>query len=155
MKKVIKALIIIAVSSILICPFEVHASEDTYLSGEIQWLCEVYGAEYNICPELLMAMIEKESSGQQYAKNGSCKGLLQVSDKWHRKRMDECGVDDIYDKEDNILIACEYLSELFEKYEDVGVVLSIYHGESDIYSLSSYTSGILERSAELERLHGK
>ena len=51
---------------VLICflflPIKAHASEDTYLSEEIQDACVEIGTDYGICPELLMAMIEKELS---------------------------------------------------------------------------------------------
>ncbi len=55
----------------------------------------------------------------------------------------------------------DYLQELFNQYEDVGIVIGIYHGESDAVekgkagNLSSYTKKILKRSQELERAHGK
>lgn len=51
--------------------------------------------------------------------------------------------------------------ELFEKYSEAAVVLGLYHGEKNAVKkaesgkMSSYVAGILERSAELERLHGK
>ena len=48
--------------------------------------------------------------------------------------------------------------ELFEKYEDVGIVLMVYHGEKDAATkteLSDYADWILTRSAELERMNGK
>ena len=50
---------------------------------------------------------------------------------------------------------------MFEQYEDVGVVLGVYHGESDAVrrgqsgKLSSYVTKILKRYEELERLAGK
>jgi hypothetical protein len=58
-------------------------------------------------------------------------------------------------------VAADYLAELFEKYEDAGTTLMVYHGERNAISkaergeISSYANKILERSAELERLHGK
>ena len=58
-------------------------------------------------------------------------------------------------------VGVDYLAELFEKYEDAGTVLAVYHGEKNGASkagegiYSSYTEGILERAEQLERLHGK
>lgn len=131
-------------------------NKDTYVSEEIQHICVEYGKQYNICPELLMAIIERESSGDANAVNGSCKGLMQISEKWHCNRMEQLGVSDIFDIRGNILVGCDYLSELFNEYEDISVVLMIYHGEKNAMTkteLSDYASGILERSAELERMH--
>ena len=119
------------------------------------------GGEYNIAPELLEALIETESSGQADAESGGCIGLCQVSEKWHKDRMKRLGVRDLHDERWNILVACDYLRELFEKYEDVGLVLMIYNGRSDAKELakngklSDYAEKILDRSAELEILHGK
>ena len=131
--------------------------EDTWLSEEIQNACEIYGNQYHVCPELLMAIIETESNGDPEASNGGCEGLMQVSVKWHAKRMSQLGIQNIHDINENILLGTDYLYELFEKYEDVSVVLAIYHGEKDIFSeeISSYVSKILTRSEELERIHEK
>ena len=134
---------------------------DTYIKEEYQAYCVEIGEEYCICPELLMAMIETESSGIPNATNGSCKGLMQVSDKWHTERMEQLGVTNIYDPYGNILVATDYLLELFEEYGDVALVLDIYNGNSKaMYNaengiLSDYASKILARAEMLERIHGK
>lgn len=136
--------------------------EDTFLSRIAVKACEKYGEEYGICPELLMAIAEAESSGNPNAENGECKGIMQVSERWHKDRMERLGVTDIYDTSGNILVATDYLYELFEKYGDVGMVLMVYNGDSDAEDymngnaeLSCYAEKVLERSAELERMHGK
>lgn len=131
------------------------------MSEEVQGYCEEIGEMYGICPELLMAIIEAESSGNQYAENGSCKGLMQVSVKWHADRMEKLGVVDIYDEYSNILVATDYLAELRDDYGEVSYVLDIYNGNSKAYYnyengiLSKYAGSVLERSAELERIRGK
>lgn len=137
-------------------------SLETYLSEDVQGACIQYGEEYGICPELLMSIIEFESSGNSKAENGGCCGLMQISVKWHKDRMERLGVTDLFDPYGNILVGVDYLSELVEKYQDVGLVLMVYNGGHDyamrIYEkgeLSNYANKILERSAELERLHGK
>lgn len=138
------------------------SEEDTFLSKTAVYACEKYGKEYNICPELLMAIAEAESHGNPEAENGGCKGIMQVAERWHKDRMERLGVTDIFDTKGNILVATDYLYELFEKYEDVGMVLMTYNGDSraDDYmsgkaELSAYAEKILERSTELERLNGK
>lgn len=138
------------------------SEEDIFLSKTAIDACEKYGKEYNICPELLMAIAEAESSGNPKAENGGCKGLMQVSEKWHKDRMKRLGVTDIFDTKGNILVATDYLYELFEKYEDVGMVLMVYNGDSNAEDymngkaeLSGYAEKILERSFELEKKSGK
>lgn len=141
-------------------PIKANA-KDTYLSEDIQRYCEEIGEQYYICPELLEAIVEKESSGKSDAKNGQCKGLMQIHDKFHKERMERLGVTDIHDEYGNILVGADYLAELFEEYEDVGYVLDIYSGNSkadENYEkgvLSSYAKSILTRSESLERQHGK
>ena len=134
---------------------------DTYISEVAYNACVEIGEMYGICPELLMAIIETESSGNPRAVNGNCKGLMQISVKWHQDRMDRLGVTDIYNEYGNILVGTDYLMELAGQYGDVSYVLDKYNGNSKAdYNyengiLSEYAAKILERSAQLERIHGK
>lgn len=154
----------IALAASLVLSQPVMAKEEiepTHISVEAQVSCYEYGEMYDICPELLMAMIEAESSGNPKAANGDCKGLMQISERWHIGRMAEIGADDIWSETDNIHIGANYLHELFNRYEDVALVLMVYNGESDAVEkaengyISDYARKILDRSAELERWKGK
>lgn len=136
--------------------------EETYISKEIQDICVEVGNMYGICPEFLMAIIEAESSGNPHAVNGGCKGLMQIYEKYHLDRMKRLGIKDIFDTYGNILVGADYLHELFSNYDDPGMVLMTYNGDSraDAYwngngNLSEYANKVLTRSADLERLHGK
>ena len=162
MKKI--KMLAIALAASLVLPQSVMANEEidpTHISVEAQVSCYEYGEMYDICPELLMAMIEAESSGNPKAENGDCKGLMQISERWHTGRMEEIGADDIWSETDNIHIGANYLHELFNRYEDVALVLMVYNGESDAVEkaengyISDYARKILDRSAELERWKGK
>lgn len=139
----------------------ISQSKDTILSEEAQAACIEYGDQYGICPELLMAIAEKESGGNPKAENGGCKGLMQVNPTWHRGRMARLGVTNIYDERENILVAADYLAELFEDCSEASYVLDVYNGNSKArYNLengvlSPFAKWILNRSAELEELHGK
>lgn len=126
------------------------------------------GEKYNICPELIQAIIERESSYDPYAKNGNCIGLMQVSEKWHSDRMKELGVTDLYDPYSNILVGTDYLAELFEEAIDSGrgddlyYVLMRYNLKTSTANsrweegdYSDYAIDVSERAAELEREHGK
>ena len=159
-----KKMLAIALAASLVLPKSVMAKEEiepTHISVEAQVSCYEYGEMYDICPELLMAMIEAESSGNPKAENGDCKGLMQISERWHTGRMEEIGADDIWSETDNIHIGANYLHELFNRYEDVALVLMVYNGESDAVEkaengyISDYARKILDRSAELERWKGK
>lgn len=131
---------------------------------EIQEYSEIIGHEFNICPELLQAIAWQESRCQEDAVNGSCKGLMQISVKWHKDRFKAAGWDpDDWDEAfKNMYVAADYLHDLFEDYEDVALVLYAYNGDQtnvEKYKkngyLSYYVESILDKSEELERSHGK
>lgn len=151
--------VIIAILLVLTCSMlvEAHENEEQNMHEFIEIVCE----DRNICPELVEAIIETESNWNPNAQNGGCIGLMQISEKWHRERMQRLEVTDLTDPYGNILVGVDYLAELFDKYEDVGMVLLVYNGSSmandywDTGELSSYAEKILTRSAELERIHGK
>ena len=159
MKRVIAILIatIILSSSMVVTAKD----NDTYIKHQYQEYCKIIGKQYNVCPELLMAIIETESSGKANAKNYGCIGLMQVYEKYHKDRMERLGVTDLTNPYQNILVGTDYLMELAEKYEDLGLVLMKYNGDSkanaywETGELSEYAAGIIERSAELERIRGK
>lgn len=145
----------------LICePIKIDA-EDTYIPEEYQRYCVEIGEIYNICPELLMAMMERESSGRKNASNSAGdSGLLQVNPKWHYDRMERFGVTDLYDPYSNILVAADYLAELFKQNGDLYLVLMKYNMvhstaedlfEKGVYS--EYAIEVSERAWELETLH--
>lgn len=131
---------------------------------EIIEITETVGEMYCICPELLQAMVFTESTFNPYAENGSCKGLMQVSEKWHKDRMDRLGVTDIYDPYGNILLGADYLYELIttkEYGESITYTLDVYNGNSKAICneengiISGYAKEILDLSALLEEQHGK
>lgn len=161
-KKLKPYLMVLAISVFMMFPaMEVYAQSEQILSDEIIGYCDEIGEQYGICSELLQAMIERESTGNPFAENGGCIGLLQISKRWHLDRMERLGVDDLFDPYSNILVGSDYIMELADRYGDVALVLSVYHGESRAFEnyengiISGYAKGILERSEELEREHGK
>lgn len=129
---------------------------------EIINYCEEIGQIYNICPELLEAIIEIESSNNPNA-IGDCGeiGLMQIYPKYHQDRMIRLGVDSLQDPYSNILVGADYLLELFNEYQDLPIVLMVYNGSSDAiergktYNLTEYAKRVIARSHELERLHNK
>jgi len=130
-----------------------------YVPIEIEGVCEVYGKKYNIAPELLEAIIWKESRFTQYAVNasGTCKGLMQIHTGSHKKRMERLGVTDIFDVTSNIIVGADYLSELLQE-NDLETAIMLYNGDKRAYEegyTSSYVRKILEVSQALERSHFK
>lgn len=170
MKKIIKrtikwyliTIILTLIGSTIIAK-TVKAEEAVTVPEEIRQISEELGQEYNICPELIQAICFKESRFRQDAMNGDCIGIMQISERWHKDRMDRLGVTDLKDAEQNMKVAADYLSELAERYEgDIGVALMVYNGDSSVKEvlagtgkISDYAEYILMLSAQLEEQHGK
>lgn len=131
---------------------------DTWIPEDEQEYCRQAGETFGISPELLMAIIESESSGQQYAKNGNCIGLMQINQYYHTGRMYRLGFVNLWDERANIYTGADLLRELLDKYGDTGTALMAYNGVRDASnrtSLTEYAEKILLRTEELERIHGK
>ena len=137
---------------------DAHAASE----AEVAAMAERIGAAYSLCPELLQAVAWHESHYDEDAENGGCIGLMQVSERWHRDRMARLQVADLHDPEGNMLVAADYLAELFAQYEDIGMVLMVYSGDSGAEELaltgeglSEYVEEVTEYACLLERQHDK
>lgn len=99
---------------------------------EIKIVCSKYGNEYGIEPELLEAIAWRESRfvANMVSENGSCKGVMQVNDQIHKERIEKLAVKDIYDIDENIHVAADYLAELLKDNPSIEYALARYHGES-------------------------
>lgn len=138
MKKVMFPILILV--SILAVPVEAGYG-DTYIPESQIRLCEQYGKAYGICPELLEALIETESSGQMSARNGSCYGICQINGAVHGYAYDT--------EEKQIQKACELLIG----YNcEVDLALSYYNGQKHPH-YDGYVEKVLNRAHELEIIH--
>lgn len=148
---------------ILCTPLRVISAEKTMMNEEqVMRMAREIGAEYSICPELITAIAFKESRYNPNAEYEGCIGMMQVSPRWHKDRMIRLGVSDLHNPYDNMLVATDYLLELFKRYEDLVMVLQVYNGDSNADSywngetdLSEYAKDIIEMSEELERKYDK
>ena len=79
----------------------------------------------------VMAVIFRESSFKANADSGSSVGLMQINRVNHDWLSKELGITDFFDPEQNVKAGTYMLRQLFEKYEDAGMVLMAYNmGES-------------------------
>lgn len=133
------------------------AEADYEIPEEVQASADKYAEEYDISPEILLAIMNYESCYIPDVSNGNCKGLMQINDKVHQERIDKLGVTDLYDIDSNIHVGADLIAELYEQYGDYGIVLGLYHGEKKAISngrkgiYSSYTQKVLNRAAILEK----
>ena len=139
---------------------------------EIIEITEIVGQKYDICPELLQAIIWQESRCIATVKNASCSGLMQinVSQAFNKKHIKEMAADKnltyseaIFDIEINIETGAQLLRYLFDNFgDDPAEILMRYNGDSTNLKryksggdMSQYAQDTLEISELLERAHGK
>lgn len=156
-----KYVLIILMIAVLLLIWSITVEAEQSRLEEWRDYIEIVAADYNICPELIEAVIERESSWRPDVVNGSCIGLMQINPEYHAERMERLGVEDLLDPYDNILAGTDFLAELFREYGDIYAVLMYYNAGYDglrawrAGEYSDYAVSVAERSAELERAHGK
>lgn len=112
----------------------------------------------------VVALIERES-GYKYdaaGDGGKSKGYMQIGERWHKERMAEEGVEDLYNPYGNIRVGLNFLQSLSDRYlanSGISCVLMVYNmGESTaksfwadgVYS-TDYTREILARADEIRQ----
>lgn len=113
---------------------------------------------YEIAPEIVFAMIAKESNynAQEIGDDGKSYGLMQVQEQWHEDRIDELEVNNLLDPYQNVLVGVDYLAELLTYYDgNIEKALTAYNagatGAYDNYfrhgiSASEYAEEVIENS---------
>ena len=117
---------------LLVCVFcssiKAYAVDDDNTMELITAAAEGAAERYEIPVELILAVIETESTYRPDAKNGSCRGLMQI----HTVNLDwlerEFGRElDLYDIEDNVYAGSYILAGYYHKY-DIHRALMAYNG---------------------------
>lgn len=80
-------------------------------------------------PNIVKAIIKEESNGNPNAvgDGGESIGLMQIQHKWHRAKMEELGIVNLYDPQENVILGCSILSDLYDKYGNYEDALSVYN----------------------------
>lgn len=112
---------------------EEESTQATYLSDDIpldhdqqRHLMSVCD-EFGVPTEIVLAVIQAESSFRPDARNGNCHGYMQIN-KINLQRLSETvGVTDLTDPYQNITAGTYMLHELYEKYGDWHKVLACYN----------------------------
>lgn len=139
---------------------------DIPLSDELQeWaqdLCREYDFPHY---DIIIALIEHESSFRETVISATNDyGYMQINQCNHDWLREELGITDFTDGKQNIRCGIHILSDLYHKYEDIGLALMAYNcGESGaanlweqgIYS-TNYSRSIVQAATELaERTSGQ
>lgn len=165
-----KAFLLLFATILMIEPISLHAKdqfkyENYKIPDEYISYFEEYGKKSNICPELLEAIAYYESRFIKDVSNENCVGIMQIDIKIHSDRIRSFGyqIEDMYDPEKNIEIACDILSDFYEIYGDNNYLVILSYGgrKNEILNykktgkLSEYASNILWLSEKYERFHKK
>lgn len=80
-------------------------------------------------PNIVKAIIKEESNGNPNAvgDGGESIGLMQIQPRWHRAKIEELGIVNLYDPQENVILGCSILSDLYDKYGNYEDALSVYN----------------------------
>lgn len=154
--------LMLIIMALVLLPMTARAAE---IPEDIKAYNEEAEATTNVSRYLLAGLEYCESGFDDHAVNkaGTCFGLCQVYKRFHIARMERLGVTDLYDRRSNIMVAADLLGELFQQYEDVGMVLMVYGGASGKAkkrylqdgTLPKWARRILDQATEYERKEGE
>lgn len=141
------------------------SQSDDGIPKETKEIFDKVGEDFGICPELMEAMAYRESRFVESARSGNYYGIMQVNVKIHKDRIEKYGytAEDLLKAEPCIIVAADYLKELFDTYgDDDPLILMYYSGNSKAIPnykeygwMCPYVKSTLARAAEYERKHGK
>ena len=141
-------------------PITIELKEAKYtdpdIPVEVQEAAIKYGEEYGILPEFLEALAWRESRyhADAVSPDGSCIGLCQINPKWHQERMKRTGKTDLYNIDDNMNVAADYLSELLQEHPgEPEIALMIYNGDHSYRegNISQYAQDIMKKRKSLRK----
>ena len=121
------------------------------LSTEVQECIITECGKYNIPPEIVVAMIERESrfNANAIGDNGNSFGLMQIQPRWHNKRMEKLGCADLLNPVQNVKVGIDYLGELYNRYGDIGKALTAYNTGSYNGTITHYAVAVMARANEV------
>lgn len=105
---------------------------DIPLEDKLQIYTENLCYQYDIDPTLVFAIMYAESRYDCYAVNGDCIGLMQISNEWHRERLEALGGSNLLDPYDNIMVGVDYLSQLMHLNKGLEWTLMTYNGTDEV-----------------------
>lgn len=130
-----------------------HYCDSIPLTYEEQdWLraaCE----EFNIPYALALGLIEKETEFRNLiGDDGASAGYMQIQKKWHWNRMERLGVADLMEPSGNFRVGCNFLTELYAKYNDWSLVLTVYNRGHDPGYITDYAKDVMENYAHWQEV---
>jgi hypothetical protein len=128
---------------------------DDDLQEYIQDTCDKYGFDRY---DIIIAIIQEESSYSEDVISSTYDyGYMQINQSNHQWLSEELGITDFLDGKQNILAGIYIYSDLYAKYDDVGLALMAYNcgetgaknlWEQEIYS-TQYSRAVIEIAEKL------
>lgn len=115
--------------------------------------------DYNVEPELVLAVIGQESNynSEAIGDDGKSFGLMQVQKKFHETRMTKVGVADLLNPYDNVTVGIDILAECLNEGKGLEWALHCYNGWVEYADymeatgqVSDYTESVLMLYEELK-----
>lgn len=130
-------------------PESIYYHTEIPLSREEQDMLGAACEEFDIPYEIALGLIEKETQFRNViGDDGASTGYMQIQQKWHWDRMERLGVSDLLDPEGNFRVGCDFLAELYGKYGDWGVALTVYNKGHNPGYISNYAYEVLANYAD-------
>ena len=109
--------------------YKVKSNVQIEVQGISNEMIDHIATRSGVDPNIVKAIIKEESGGNPNAvgDGGESIGLMQIQPRWHRAKMEELGIVNLYDPQENVILGCSILSELYDKYGNYGDALSVYN----------------------------
>lgn len=122
---------------------------DVPLSESLQDHIVMTCADYGIDPAIVIALIKKESTFRHWvvSDGGKSYGLMQIQPKWHKKRMESLGCDNLLDPYQNVTVGIDILAELMSGGNSIEWALMAYNG-GGAYANNKVANGVVSNYAK-------
>jgi len=114
------------------------------IAKEIATAVEKYATKYQFPPELIICLIERESSFNPVTiSKANCKGLMQINGKFHTEKLKKLNIKgaELFDIDNNIHLGTMILREYYDKTGSISGALKRYLGANNkAYMLDILTS---------------
>ncbi len=115
----------------------------------LQAACEEFKVPY----ALALGLIEKETDFRNIlGDDGASAGYMQIQKKWHWDRMERLGVTDLTDPAGNFRVGLDFLSELYEKYDDWSMALTVYNRGHYPGYITNYAKAVVKNYEKWQKL---
>lgn len=121
---------------------------DAELQNYIVKQCDTYG----IPPQIIMAMIDRESDYdiEDVGDGGNSFGLMQIQPRWHYQRMLKLDSTDLFNPYHNVTVGIDYLAEKLDKYDgDIAKALVAYNQGSYKGTVTAYAKAVLDNAERI------